>query len=140
MTEPISTARTEFSVALDCTKNGCPEPHADDGWVSPFVESALEDILAKYGLEPKVNNHAATVVWRTVPAFVVYDGEDLARFQEEDAWDRVRQTPEWKIIYDNFRKHAASASDDGFDPMWEADEEWRRRDNARRRAQRSGGG
>ena len=74
-----STERTEFSVALDCVKNGCPEPHRDNGVVSAFFAATLDDLLRDYGQEPKINDHAATVVWRTVPAFVVYDGPSSGR-------------------------------------------------------------
>ncbi len=68
----ISTARDEFAVALDCTKNGCETPHSDDGWVSPFTAPTLADLLERYGDDPRINGHAVSIVWRTVPPFTSY--------------------------------------------------------------------
>lgn len=76
MTYPFdSRAHTEWAVAIDCAKNGCEPPHSDDGWVSAFVESSLPDLLEHYGKDPKINNHAATIMWREIPAFQRYEAD-----------------------------------------------------------------
>ena len=60
----MSEVRIEFGRRIDCAKNGCTEPHADNGQVTP----------ARPGYGDTMNGHALTWVKRTVQ---VGDWQDI---------------------------------------------------------------
>jgi hypothetical protein len=55
---------TEWGRRIDCAKNGCNPPHADDGWVSDLPPHWPKPPDAS--LDCVINNHATTWVKRTV--------------------------------------------------------------------------
>lgn len=51
--------KVEYAVRIDCTANGCEQPHTDDGEIVGGVRS---DSF----LPTKINSHVVTTVKRTV--------------------------------------------------------------------------
>jgi hypothetical protein len=60
---------TEYGRRIDCAKNGCETPHADDGDVMPIPQSWMTGEDGDWQTKSwvgVVNNHAVTLVKRTI--------------------------------------------------------------------------
>lgn len=52
----------EYAVRLNCAKNGCVEPHSDDGKILHLLEEEQANLEKPYF----VNDHATSYVRRTI--------------------------------------------------------------------------
>lgn len=67
---------TEYGIMLDCDKQGCTPRHSDHGLIAYWNPSRVQVETRKVDGKWWINNHAASLVSRIIPAWELVPLED----------------------------------------------------------------